>query len=165
MEKDDLARTRQEIQKAQEPVRRMADIQKQLKDQETKRAQLTKEIERVQTNHETLLTQRRRLGVLLRALAEHPHEDVVILKIDVNSANGEPGIHGVSLRPQLADQLARTLTPLMLPLGWHVEQPKYKARNVLTNGGPWSFEMAFRPVEPEKVLPDPNKPNLTQGGN
>lgn len=105
-----------------------------------------------QSHDQMLLTQqahRQRWAKLLRLLAKHSPENLVVQNIDQDQDNVK--ISGVCLEPQLANELAAGLTEHLIALGWQVHPPEKKALARMRNGGPWSYEIVL-----ENVAVDPS---------
>jgi len=136
----------------QEPATRLATVEKQLKDLEGRAASLQEEAGKFQHCADKLTAQRNRLARLLRSLARHHAEDLLVQRID--NENGEPRIKGVCLQPELADEFAAWLTRELRPSknqpdGFEVQPPKKVAGNLVANGGPWHFEITCKiPADP-----------------
>ena len=136
----------------QEPAGRLAQLEKQLKDVETRANSVKEEAGKFQHCADKLTAQRKRLARLLSSLARHQHDDLLVQKIDNES--GEPRIQGMCLQPELADDFASWLARELrststLPDGWDVMTPRKEARNFVADGGPWHFEITCKiPVDP-----------------
>ena len=77
---------------------------------------------------------------LLRALAIHRSDSVVVLEI---KAEGPSGIllSGQALEAEAVDELSIILTQSLRGVGWSV-QPRHKTgMHQLSNGGPWEFSL------------------------
>jgi hypothetical protein len=153
--------TQTELQALQGPAQRLAEIQKQVKEQEKKRDEIHSHKEQMERQAQRLLVQRRRLAQLLRVLAEVKSEDLLLQKLETDPT-GEPSIHGVCLQPELADQFARSLAEALRDFGWEVQPPKKQAQNLTAGGGPWSFEIQCKGVWNEadrktSIKPTPRK--------
>ncbi len=126
-----------ESNQLQEPARRLPELQKQVANFEAKRDTMKQEIEQLNHSAARLTKQRERLARLLVCLAENSSEDLLVQRID--SDTGDPRIHGVCLKPELADQFARTLAEKLRPFGWEVQAPKKQAKNLVAGGVPGSL--------------------------
>ena len=139
-----------ESNQLQEPARRLPDVQKQVANLEAKRDTMKQEIEQLNHSAARLTKQRERLARLLVCLAENSSEDLLVQRID--SDTGDPRIHGVCLKPELADQFAKTLAEKLRPFGWEVQAPEKQAKNLVAGGAPWEFDMILKsPSEPAGV--------------
>ncbi len=83
-----------------------------------------------------------RLPALLRSLAAHTPEEVLVQKIEPKA--GDAKISGLALRPEAAMELARLLTRDLAKQGWQIGAPKATAQVQLEDGGPWQFELNLR---------------------
>nr|WP_305906753.1 hypothetical protein [Methylomarinum sp. Ch1-1]MDP4519457.1 hypothetical protein [Methylomarinum sp. Ch1-1] len=75
------------------------------------------------------------------ALANGRDEELVVETIE--NRNNDIVITGVTLKPQLANQLATYLQDNLPDLNWHVQAPTKKDMALFDDGGPWSFELAL----------------------
>lgn len=142
-----LAADNAELVKLQEPVKRKAGTEKQIKELEEKRVAVAAETAQLQRITTRVGLQRERLARLLRSLSQLRQPDLMVKKIDADA--GDPKIHGVCLTPELADDFARALDEKLRPSGWEVEPPKKEAQNNVVGGAPWAFEIKLKtPVDP-----------------
>jgi hypothetical protein len=115
---------------------------------ETERTSLADEVATLRRNilqcDRVLDSQRRRFARLLGTLARRGPEGVVVQRID--GTGDEVTVHGICLRPELANQLAVDLDDAVRPLGWHAEPPDKEALELLADGGPWKFEIELREI-------------------
>ncbi len=78
---------------------------------------------------------------LLKHLAQQSHEDLVIDAITLNEQLII--ISGVALQANLSNLLAGNIEPHLKKLGWKVNPPTKTSLSILSNGGPWSFELSI----------------------
>ena len=112
-----------------------------------------------------MLFQRLRVARLLAVLARQDPDQMVLEKID---GSGEHVVlHGLSLRPEAVNALAKILSSELGPLGWQVQVPNEQAREMLVGGGPWQFEVHIQDARrrPPANRPSPGRPRPTGGGS
>jgi len=85
---------------------------------------------------------RERPAALLKALAEHRGDGLVIDEIATNQ--GEIAVRGIALRPGEASRLASSLHDRLQSMGWDVAPAVSNGLKVLPDGGPWGFEIKLR---------------------
>ncbi len=78
--------------------------------------------------------------VLLRALAQYAPKDLIIESIEVNDKR-HIVITGVSLQPQLVNQLTSDVKADFTALGWRMSAPTKTDLQVFPDGGPWEFSL------------------------
>lgn len=81
----------------------------------------------------------KRPAELLLALSRHSPEDLVIEKIQIKGERLV--VSGVSLYPELANQLANRIEEGLHSVAWRVHSPTKQDMDLFTEGGPWSFDM------------------------
>ena len=79
----------------------------------------------------------------------------MIKRIDAD--NGEPKVVGLALGLDLANGFPRDLAAAVKPLGWEVRPPRKTAEGLAADGGPWAFEIGFRPVAEPAAPKEPPK--------
>jgi hypothetical protein len=104
-----------------------------------------------------MIAQRRRFAWLLAVLARQADDGVLIQQVEGDGV--EVTVHGICLAPELANRLATRLSQELASLGWQVEPPEKEAQVLLTDGGPWKFELRLTEVpdwEPSELEKDEN---------
>ena len=89
--------------------------------------------------------QRGALLMLMQQLARHCSEDVVVRSI--KAERGLMILGGVSLEAASVDELGIVLTSALKPVGLAAQPLEKKARQALTQHGPWDFTIAVMPTE------------------
>lgn len=84
----------------------------------------------------------RRPMALLSSLSRHTPQDLLIETIDVDEQL-HIVIKGVSLQPQLINQLASSVKADFALLGWRVNAPTKTDLLVFPEGGPWEFSLVL----------------------
>ena len=84
----------------------------------------------------------RRPMALLGSLSRHTPEDIIIESISVDEQL-HIVINGVSLQPQLINQLASSVQTDFALLGWHANAPTKKDLLAFADGGPWEFSLVL----------------------
>ena len=84
----------------------------------------------------------RRPMALLNGLSQHTPEDLLIESVSVDEAL-HIVIKGVSLQPQLINQLASHVKPDFAALGWRVNAPTKTDLLAFKEGGPWEFSLVL----------------------
>ena len=85
--------------------------------------------------------QRRPMGLLL-GLSRHAPEDLIIESVGMNE-DLQIVITGVSLQPQLINQLASNIKADFALLGWRVKTPHKTDLLLFNQGGPWEFSLVL----------------------
>jgi len=85
--------------------------------------------------------QRRPMALLL-GLSKHAPEDLIIESVGVNE-DAQLVITGVSLEPQLINQLASNVKADFALLGWQVKTPQKTDLLLFNQGGPWEFQLVL----------------------
>jgi hypothetical protein len=135
------------------PGKVLPDLQKQTKDLETKRDELKHEVNILVQATERVAHQRERVGRLLQFLAEHKAEDLLVQRIDGDA--GDPRVVGACLKPELADEFARTLAEKLRPFGFEVQSPHKQAADLANAGAPWEFQITLRSPADAFLKPTP----------
>ena len=156
--KKPLADATARIEKGRAATKRLADLQTRETEQTKRAEESAQEAAKYDLLAQQVESHQYRFARLLVALAAQKPADVMIRAIE--SQGGEPRVLGTALRPEMADDFARGLAPLMRELGWDVQAPKKTAMKLTTDGGPWKFEIDFlrlpespTPSEPKKRTP------------
>jgi len=148
----EMVRTRQvaETARLRRPAEQVQQIKKEADALRTKRDKLQGEYDKlsgdVTTCRQTLLAQRLRVARLMELLAKQPADEFLLEKIE--STADHVVLHGLALRPEAVNLLARALNAELEPLGWRVQTPKNKAQELLVGGGPWKFELSLDDAPP-----------------
>lgn len=142
-----IDRLKGDLGEAQSRIAKMDDAKKQVKAQEEKGVDLRKEQDRLTRIVQSAQQQRRRLADLLVKLSLRQSDELMVeeLKLD---PQGEPIVKGKCLRPELADQFASHLAQTLVGYAWEVQGARKTAKQLLADGGPWEFEIAFKRVAP-----------------
>ncbi len=134
------------IKALHQPRKEFDRLVKQSDKLEKDKAELDGEVGTLRGNIEqfdrVLQAQQRRFARLLAALAEQGSDGILVQRIE--GAGDEITIHGICLRPELANQLAAGLEESVAPLGWQAEPSDKEAQKLLNDGGPWKFEIHLR---------------------
>lgn len=142
-QREDLGK---QIEQVELPGKKKTQFEAEFKTQEKKRDEVKKktgELEKdVALCEAAFEEQRMRLPALLRSLAAHTPEEVLVQKIEPKA--GDAKISGLALRPEAAMELARLLTRDLAKQGWQIGAPKATAQVQLEDGGPWQFELNLR---------------------
>ena len=145
----EIDKTIAEVTRVEAPGKELAALQKQKTDAETARKKTDDEITKrrieVEQAELTLDAHRRRLGKLLESLSNDTSHEWVLRKIEGNPS--ELLLVGVTMHPEHVTGMAAKMAHELAPLGWSVEPPEQQARNVLDNGGPWSFSLRLRDIK------------------
>ena len=132
-ERDILKKTEQKIK----------TINESMKKQQEKRDGIVKALDKIKGQHVSLPlvldALRRRPAMLLRDLALHRTDDVVVERIVAEK--DAVVVEGATLKPAAANDLSALLEPRMDALGWRMAPPEKKDMGLFTGGGPWSFKM------------------------
>jgi hypothetical protein len=139
-----LQRLNAETKAAQQPAKKLAEVQKQVQELQVKHKEMEAQAANLGKATAALKTQRQRLARLLTCLSEQQMEHLQINKIDAEA--GEPRLFGVCLQPEMADQFANRLAQPLAEQGWEVLTPKKQAMKLLVSGGPWSFEIQLHSI-------------------
>lgn len=97
-------------------------------------------ITRSETQRENLVARRGAVLALLKAVATHRSEHMVIREISAGAPSGLLVI-GYSLEASTVDELCITLTERLRDIGWGVQLEHKTGTNRLANGGPWEFSL------------------------
>ena len=100
--------------------------------------------EKLHAFEDAIGVQRTRYVALLKALAAHRPNDLVVDQIE--DAQGAVKMTGSCLTPELANRLAEALQDGLADDGWSVTPATKRANLTTSNGGPWSFELTIRPA-------------------
>ena len=93
-----------------------------------------------EANRERVVTRRGAILALLKAVATHRSDEVVVREIKAEGASGLL-LSGFALEASAVDELGIVLTQGLRGVGWNV-QPRHKTgTNRLPNGGPWEFSL------------------------
>lgn len=95
---------------------------------------------------EVLAALRKRLAVLMRAVAVNSSDGIVIEEI--HTKPNALIVKGVSLDAAEANKLASALEAQLGGLGWRIEQPRKKDLALDAHGGPWEFEILLDDAGP-----------------
>lgn len=129
----------------QGPAKRLSDLERQYEQAQQNLRQTRDEVRSLEAAHahcgRVLEVQRTRLTALLNALARHCPDNVVIDRLGGQA--GDVRVHGLSLDPQLALQLAQGLENEITALGWQVETPRQQLRE-MPGGRLWDFEVTLK---------------------
>ena len=132
-ERDRLKKTEQKIKTFNEGIKK----------QQEKRDGIVKALDKIKGQHVSLPlvldALRRRPAMLLRDLALHRTDDVVVERIVAEK--DAVVVEGASLKPAAANDLSALLEPRMDALGWRMAPPEKKDMGLFAGGGPWSFKM------------------------
>ena len=90
---------------------------------------------------EVLAALRTRLSALLREIAMHSTDGMVVEEI--HTKTDAVTVKGVCLNPTEANRLAAYLQNGLRGLGWRVQPPKKKDLAMDATGGPWEFEIVL----------------------
>lgn len=130
-------------EKLLEPKTQLDALNKQFEEQAEKRQALQEQVDTRRNDlrrcEAVLYAQRQRFARLLRVLAEHGGDGLLVRKID--GSGDEVAVNGVCLRPELANGLAVALDKAVGSLGWEVEPPDKEAQSLRVDGSPWTFEI------------------------
>ena len=94
---------------------------------------------------------------LLKILANHSPKDLIIEQIEQTESGFS--ISGVSLQPQLVNQLASAIESAISSLGWKSLTPTKKDMQLFDSGGPWQFTLLLEDlglkgfIDSENVTP------------
>jgi len=129
-----------------EPKKQLDSLRKQAAELRKRHQALEAEVaglrERLDRCDLVMAAQRQRFARLLAVLARCAQDGIVVRKID--AAGDTLAIHGVCLRPELANGLAAALDRAIAPLGWQAEPPDKEACELLADGAPWQFVIRIR---------------------
>jgi hypothetical protein len=160
--KPEVARLGEALRAAQEPGKRKAEQEKQIKDLESRRQALAQQVKEYERDTLAMGVQRRRFARFLEVLAAEKSDDLIIRQID--NVAGEPRISGVCLKAGAADRLAGSLEKALRELHWNVPPATKQALGLRLDGGPWAFTLQLKEVLPvpagpvvggKKLLPSP----------
>lgn len=93
-----------------------------------------------ETQRENLVTRRGAVVALLKAVATHRTEQIVIRDISAQATSGLL-IGGHALEAGAVDELCIVLTQSLRDVGWSAQLDHKTATNRLANGGPWEFSL------------------------
>jgi cell division protein FtsB len=155
--KPEVARLGDALRAAQEPGKRKAEQEKQIKDVEARQQALEQQVKKLERDTLALGVQRRRFARFLEVLVTEKSDDLIVRRID--NAAGEPRISGVCLKAGAADQLAGSLEQALRELHWKVLPATKQALGLRIDGGPWEFTLQVK-----EVLPAPAAPAGPVGG-
>jgi hypothetical protein len=93
-----------------------------------------------ETQRENLVTRRGAVVGLLKAVATHRTEHMVIREISAGAPSGLL-VTGYSLEAGAVDELCITLTERLRDIGWSVQLDHKTGTNRLASGGPWEFSL------------------------
>lgn len=122
----------------------MADLRKQISASSDQKQKLETSINKISADAElipnTIKKLQQRPALLLRALADGRHEQLIIETLD--SRLDEVVVGGITLQQHLGNELAGYLNGGLQDLNWRVESPT-KENMALFEGeaGPWSFKL------------------------
>ena len=121
----------------------VAAFRKSLKQSRDKRSALQNQLNVLGGNIDiipkAITALRKRPSELLLSLSRRSPGDLVIEKIQVNAERLV--VSGVSLHPELANQLANAIEEDLYALAWRVHPPTKKDMDLFEEGGPWSFDI------------------------
>jgi len=137
-----LADAQASLRAANAPAQKLATLQKQLKEFQSKSDQNKALQEKLSLQIAHFDLQRQRLAHLFTCFCEHCPEHLFVEKIENHA--GEPRVFGVCWEPELADQFASKLAQVLPDCGWTVETPKKTTQDLVPGGGPCKFEIQFR---------------------
>ncbi len=80
---------------------------------------------------------RQRPAVLLRELALHRSDDLVVERLAAEK--DAVVVEGTALKPAAANEFSALLEDQMKALGWRIAPPEKKDMGLFAGGGPWSF--------------------------
>ena len=136
-----------ELARLAEPVEALRQAEQQIEAQERRVAALLAELSGLESDlltvERSLDVQGRRPAALLEALASNQPPGLVVDQIQADK--GETLVRGRSVTPEAPNQLATGLGRSLGALAWSVEPPRKRGEGRLTNGGPWTFEIAIVP--------------------
>jgi Tfp pilus assembly protein PilN len=160
---DSIRRARvAETARLRQPAEQLAQLKKDSDGIRTKRDKLRAECDRLSADldncRQVMLSQRLRVARLLIVLAQQDPDQLVLEKI--GGTGDHVILYGLSLRTEAVNTLAKILNTELGPLGWQVQVPDEKAREMLMGGGPWQFEVHIHDTTP----PAANKPATVKSG-
>lgn len=109
---------------------------------------LLKELGEARKQHqqrERVEMQRRALPLLLKELAAHRTQDIVVRSIKTEQSTMIVG--GLALDATSVDELGIILSQYLRPVGLVAQPLEKKARRALANDGPWDFTLSVKAVE------------------
>jgi Tfp pilus assembly protein PilN len=140
----------------------LAQVKKEGDGLRTKRDKLRAECDRLSADldncRRVMLSQRLRVARLLAVLAQQDPDQLVLEKI--TGSGDHVVLYGLSLRTEAVNALAKILNSELGPLGWQVQVPNEKAREMLMGGGPWQFEVHIQDAAPSAA----SKPATVKSG-
>jgi Tfp pilus assembly protein PilN len=152
-----------ETARLRQPAEQLAQLKKEGDGLRGKRDKLRAECDRLGADlnncQQVMRFQRLRVARLLAVLARQDPDQIVLEKIE--GSGDHIVLHGVSLRPEAVNALAKTLSSELGPLGWQVQVPNEQAREMLVNGGPWQFDLHIQDAAPP---PATGKPATVKSG-
>jgi len=129
-----------------DPKKQLDALNKQFEERTKKKQSLQAQVDTRRNDlrrcEGVLYAQRQRFARLLGVLAEQGGDGLLVQKID--GSGDEIAVHGVCLRPELANGLAVALDKAVGSLGWEVEPPDKEAQSLRVDGSPWTFEIRLR---------------------
>ncbi|HYE36083.1 hypothetical protein [Methylocaldum sp.] len=132
-----------ELTKAEAEMKTLRDAIKKKQEEHDK---LRKEMDALEGSQASLPAVvnalRERPAVLLKALADHRSDGIVI--DEIATAQSEIVVRGIALRPSEANRLASSLHEHLQALGWDVAPAVSNDLKYLQDGGPWGFEIKLR---------------------
>jgi len=135
-----------QAEQLRQPAEQYATLKKQADQLQAANAKLRGENDRLAGDLESFQTsvqaQRLRFARLMDLLARIDPNETLVQKIEGDSE--QVVLHGLCLRPEAANRLARQLAEQLDPLGWQVQLPASSAQGLLAGGGPWQFEIRMR---------------------
>jgi Tfp pilus assembly protein PilN len=151
-----------ETARLRRPAEQLAQLKKDGDQLRTQRDKLRTECDRLNADMDNcrrvMLSQRKRVAQLLAVLARQDPDQLVLEKI--TGSGDHVVLYGLSLRPEAVNALAKILNSELGPLGWQVQVPNEKAREMLSGGGPWQFEVHIQDITP----PAAGKPATVKSG-
>jgi Tfp pilus assembly protein PilN len=151
-----------ETARLRQPTEQLVQLKKEGDGLRTKRDKLRAECDRLSADldncRRVMLSQRLRVARLLAVLARQDPDQLVLEKI--TGSGDHVVLYGISLRTESVNALTKILDSELGPLGWQVQVPNEKAREMLMGGGPWQFEVHIQDVVPSAA----SKPATVKSG-
>jgi hypothetical protein len=122
--------------------RQIKSLNEAIKKQQDKREGIVASLDKVKGHVSLPLVLdalRRRPAVLLRELALHRSDNLVIERIAAEKDTVV--VEGTALKPTAANDLSALLESQMNAMGWQISPPEKKDMGLFVGGGPWSFTM------------------------
>ncbi|MBE0434356.1 MAG: hypothetical protein IBX56_00970 [Methylomicrobium sp.] len=132
----------EQLRQAEKDIKSYRDSVNKNQDEIAKLAQqITTVASHAETIPKALAGFKTRPAVLLQKLSEGSPEDLVIE--DIQTAERQLQISGVSLQAHLPNALANRLEAPLQALGWRVSPPTKKDLGLFESGGPWHFAIVI----------------------